>query len=370
MATTLKLTAVNAVLSVSFCGVIMKERGGLGESRGAFLADNKRWGSGGWGPKRKNTWADVVAQGVGGLRLAEWLMIVALGMADDQCVIETLGCLRERGEAAAFLQQDQLRLALQLSWHLPAGAGQDYLVLEGRRVGLRELQGVLVRLQHPFPTIKVHASDDEAYMETELSATVYGLLRALACPVINRPRPGVYARHLGNRWHAKEVISSGLALPETLVTDDAKEAAAFLGRQGRTLLAAGTGGVLLEGAAGERSLRESEATSFNVIAVGSGRWRRVFVAGTEVFAAEVDSPVAAGEWVQSELPARLGTRCKDLAARLDLQFAEVLVQSGEDGREVAVGLSDMPDLARCSAALGQAVARALATALAHGRDAT
>ena len=77
-------------------------------------------------------------------------------------------------------------------------------------MAIEHLAGVLVRLRRSLQA-NLAAPDDASYIRVEWSALLYGFLRSLPCPVVNRPRPGSGLRLPESRIVAVALRQAGLA---------------------------------------------------------------------------------------------------------------------------------------------------------------
>ncbi len=319
---------------------------------------------------------------------------------------ETMAHLRADGHEVLLVPEAELQSALQIKWELPAPAETGYLVFRaprsagfqpavsptssrqgveiprGQRIGnprygrlevcatvrLSDLTGVLVRLRQAFQASLAEA-DDRGYMRAEWSALLYGFLKSLPCPVVNRPRPGAGQRLPEARTTAEALRRAGFVAPQTLATASARAAREFFERNGRRVLCAPPGysaGLLLEGDSGTRMLSSNARRSFRLQAVPDGRWLRVIVAGGEVFGAEAEgaSPPGAnaGLWRRARLPAAVASRCARLAASLGLGLVELLVARGE-ADDFVLAINDFPETIQYEAPLREGIAAALCNVL-------
>jgi hypothetical protein len=165
---------------------------------------------------------------------------------------------------------------------------------------------VLVRTLPPTPPISYTESDAE-YLEIERTAALLGWLRALRCPVLNRPVPLADYRQPALYRYAALFREAGLRLPHV-----------------------------------EANLSGIRTAS------PPGEPRRIFVAGTE-----------ACDEQAGDLPPLLGRRCCRLAQGLGLPFLELTVWS-----EVVLAINEFPDMAGAGPALSRRLAGALARMMA------
>ncbi len=101
--------------------------------------------------------------------------------------------------------------------HFPVGGGDDVLGLAGGLVPAAAVRGVLTRLGAVTAADLAHiAVEDRDYVAAEMTAFLLSLLRALRCPVLNRPTasslmgPGWTAP----RWRAAAVAAGLGVAPE------------------------------------------------------------------------------------------------------------------------------------------------------------
>jgi hypothetical protein len=168
------------------------------------------------------------------------------------------------------------------------------------------LSGVLVRALPSMPRIAGSETDAD-YLALEQATALLGWLRALPCPVWNRPRPLVSYRQPNLYRHAPQFARAGLRLPRVEVT-----------------------------ASGARLVAPAEDPC------------RVFVAGPEACDGE-----------GRDLPPSLADRYCALAASLELPFVEL--RAVED---LVLEINDFPDVAGTAPALCRRLAEAVAGTLA------
>ena len=288
-------------------------------------------------------------------------MILILGTPEDGCVGDALAHLRQRGHEVLVVPEAQLPDALQYKWELPSPIEAGYL-----QVPIQDLTGVLVRLRQTFQA-SLMEMDDRAYIRAEWSALLYGFLKSLPCPVVNRPRPGAGQRFPETQAVAGALRRAGFLPPPTLVTASVEAARGFFERHARRVLCAApgyAGHYLLDGRA--RGSLVERGRAFRLQAVPTGRCLRVVVVGRAAFGAE-----AAGSellnfsrepWHRAALPTAFANRCVRLASLLELEFVELLAMRGES-HDFVLAVNDLPDPARYDAALRDAIAAALCDAL-------
>ena len=337
-------------------------------------------------------------------------MILILGSPEDGCVRETGFYLRQRGREMLVVPEAQLPSSLQIRWELPASTETGYLVFKlplarlrqqrpSRReqprfempgavpgglapaaasrgpgggptvsVPLTELTGVLVRLRQTFEAIPADVSD-RGYMRAEWSALLYGFLRSLPCPVVNRPRPGAGQWLPETRAVAEALRQTGFLLAPTLATASAGAAREFFEHHGRRVLCASPGFgrvLLLEGDAAGGMFSAGVTQSFRLQAAPVGRWLRVLVVGRAAFGAEARrESLLEGDgelWRGVVLAPAVARRCARLASALGLSFAGLLLVCAKAG-DFVLAVDEFPNPTQCEAGLRDRITAALAGVL-------
>ena len=270
------------------------------------------------------------------------MILLALARSNDEVARDVLALAAQAGLKTVRVGEEELA-SLLLRWELPESREPAYLVAGGRRIGVSELAGGLVRWL-PSSWTRTFAEADEEYLEVEWRAALRGFLRALPCPVVNRPRPLERLRQPMLAAQAAVLRAAGLRLPHMLVAAGAKEERAFDERHGGSVTRVG--------------LPTADSYPVYLVAAPEGIRRRVLVVGAEAY---LDSR---GEG--AELPDDLARRCAEAVRGLDLEFAELTVVSGRDG-DTLLDLTDTPDWSGCAAALRTRVAATLTALLAGAK---
>lgn len=98
--------------------------------------------------------------------------------------------------------------------HFPVGGGDDVLGLADGPLPATAVRGVLTRIAAVAPADLGHITEeDREYVATEMSAFLLSFLRALRCPVLNRPTAGslIGPGWTPLRWRAA-ASAAGLAI--------------------------------------------------------------------------------------------------------------------------------------------------------------
>jgi hypothetical protein len=232
-------------------------------------------------------------------------VILILAEPTDRLAVDLMARLEQSGIAAHRAGPDNWN-ALRFSWELP-GEVQGHVVCGDRRVALSEISGVLVRALPVVTGLSYKETDDE-YLLMEWNAALLGFLKALPCPVINRPRPGRHFRQPLLAVFSPVLEKAGFLLPDLLVTPSPQEAREFL-RVNPTAMIVPPQGRLESGAA--------PPMPSCLIAAPGGVSQNVIVVGQQAFSA-------------ATLSQRLSRRCIAATQALELQFAALRVISDSD----------------------------------------
>lgn len=260
------------------------------------------------------------------------MIVLALAGAHDEVARDVLAAAARTGFETLRVGEEELA-SLLLRWELPETGKPAYLVAGDRQIGVAELAGVLVR-RLPGAGMKTAGESDEDYLQIEWRAALLGFLRALPCPVVNRPKPMDTFRQPMLAAHAATIRHAGLRLPHMIVSVAAEDERAFQERHGGRVTRVG--------------LPSADAYPVYLVAAPAGLRRRVLVAGAEAYGVD--------------LPASLARRCVAAVGALDLGFAALTLVSGSEG-DTLLELTDTPDWDGCPAGLTVRIAGSLAALL-------
>ncbi|HEV2714058.1 MAG TPA: hypothetical protein VGU64_02260, partial [Terriglobales bacterium] len=125
-------------------------------------------------------------------------MIVVLASLDDSSA-EALVQRWAHVDARLMTCEDLSRSGWSVSPHL---RGRGMTVIGGERVGVKHIQGVLVRLSFVTENELPHIHpEDRLYLAAEIMAFLVAWLSELPCPVLNRPTPFCLA---GPSWRPEQ----------------------------------------------------------------------------------------------------------------------------------------------------------------------
>jgi hypothetical protein len=301
--------------------------------------------------------------------------VAILAASDDRLAQLVQAALEQREVPVVFLEASSPFGAAGLSWSIDSQAG--FLELESSRLDLDRVRGVLFREPPGTLVDTLVGGDDRAYRAWEVHATLLGLLAALKCPVVNRPRPAEQRSFL--LTHARSVRSAGLRVTPTLVTSDPRAAYEFFGaccEEGALVGSTtkwdgwdpvgGDGNSRAHGAAErvevtQREFAQRTAREPLVLrALPRGERVTVFVVDQRTVTGARDG---AGRLRAADLSAPLRAACVRLAASLSLSLALIELVAG-DREATCLDVTSFPSLAECDAELEDELAMALALLLA------
>jgi hypothetical protein len=154
-----------------------------------------------------------------------------IGHENDPCCRLVTAALRERGHTA-LTTLNPLAEERLLTWALDTGSSRSVLRWPGAAT-LDEgtLRGVLVRSPGGPAAAEGWAPDDLAYVQAEMNAALVAWLRALPCPVVNRPTADLWFRPQRSlpEWRAP-FERCGLPALAAQITSDIEAARRFAER--------------------------------------------------------------------------------------------------------------------------------------------
>ncbi len=283
-------------------------------------------------------------------------MHLVLSQYQDACCAGVLARLDARGLPSRRVATP-LEPPARLSWRLDAQGLATQLTLDdGAPV---TVDSVFVR-HTPWLDPSGWAPADHAYMQSEMQAALLAWLAGLPCPVVNRPSAAQWYRWANPMlgWHGA-LRRSGLAAPETIVTDDGEAARAFLA----ALDAAGVPGAVCTSLAREGAWLVGQAEWGSLPAVQ----RRTPVCLVEPHGAPRSACIVGRDVIWDGAPSREEAALRPgllrLADEAGLDFLEVAVAPVRRGPAVVL-VEPRPRLEHFTDATQAAILDALADLLA------
>jgi glutathione synthase/RimK-type ligase-like ATP-grasp enzyme len=307
------------------------------------------------------------------------MSVIVWGVPTESPVALLIDALDRQGTDAVILHPRRFASqAVEVAFRSGAVAGS--LRTEERTVDLGDVTGVYVRCVEPelLPELSGLAP---GHPERRRAASVYAALTAFteAAPASSgcrvASRLSSMASNMSKPYQAQRIRTAGFDTPETLLTDDPDEAAAFLDAHP---------GAIFKSASGVRSVVREFDPAVDIERLGRIRWCpvqfqenvrgrdvRVHVVGDEAYAAIVDSDATDyryaraqvgkdAELARFDLPDDLAERCIGLATSLDLPFAGVDLKLAHDGRVVCFEVNPSPGYPWYESEAGLPISDALA----------
>ncbi len=307
-------------------------------------------------------------------------MVLLIGHKDDPCLRIVMDSLDSEETAALFVEECSLLEAFGLAWRPGAPPEASYISIDGRRIPLSALTGVMARAWRAHTTDPLLTEKDQAYAGFEMIASLAGILREINCPVINRPCLGMsYSPAFSDSRVMRAVHASGFTLPRTLVSTGREAGLDFYAGCGeRAILGAPANHFARRWLEGPRGASELESLpdgqAFYIQSAGEGRWLEVFVVGDHAFAADSPVPLPGAPGTPDRLSPAYGAveveeQCCRLAARVGLEFAQIHVCL--DGpNAVFYDLNPYPRPWQCEEAMEASIAECLVSLLRQARPKT
>lgn len=255
------------------------------------------------------------------------------------------------------------------------------LLVGGAEHELATVKGVYVRLTAPeeLPEVRGHGRrPPDRHVAAKVLAfhTLLGMwLEGADCRVANRLSAG--GSNVSKPYQAQLIAAAGLAVPDTLVTNDPPAAERYAEDHGEVVCTSVSGvrSIVRRLDGGRRRQLErvrSLPTQFQQRVPGTDV--RVHVVGDTVFATEIASAAvgdrAAGGNGQEvafravTLPPDIQAACRRVASALELPFCGIDLRRGPDGGYTCFEVNPSPGYSYYQAATGQPIAEALVAWLA------
>jgi len=302
-------------------------------------------------------------------------MILLFSAQSDECASHVYSCLREMGRDVLFVDDSLPTDALGINWRPGESRDDSYLEIEGRRVLLKDLDGIFLRFLNPLKPKAEQAAHDQNYVLYELSAALIGLLAEVECTVLNRPDPAHTGKRLYMRRQGSEFVKqAGLVPPTTFVGSTKASCLAFVRESEYSAFAVSGIGAGVDLSLGNLGQIEEEIetiyaeTTLNPVfiqALGTGDLFDVFVVGEQSF------PVPRGSWpLRDEMPAAtdlspaIAEAACHLVREMGLGFGQVSLQQDAAGVGHCYEVNEFPSFVGCppeeQAKISQAIAEFLA----------
>ena len=305
-------------------------------------------------------------------------MILIAGIPSEPPVALAIEAARQRGIGhVVFDQRHHRESEIVLSLEPAVGLRGRFTCPAGE-IDLAALTGAYVRLMDErfLPDVTGEAADAPVRARSaRLHALLHDWLNVAGARIANRPSSML--SNVSKTYQTSIIRRCGLAIPETIVTNDPEEALRFVSH----CRSAGDD-VIYKSVSGIRSIVQTFSESDHE-RIGRIRWCptqfqrkvrgrdvRVHVVGCRVFATRIESSATDYRYAQSQsgsdaqlspttLPRRLERACIDLANRLDLPFAGIDLRLTETDDPVCFEVNPCPAYSYYESRTGVPIADAL-----------
>jgi hypothetical protein len=305
-------------------------------------------------------------------------MILLAGIPTEPPLARVRQALETLGVPHVLFHQRHFA-SMQIQVELAGGRVGGRLVINRRTWPLEQFRGVYVRLMDDRSLPELSGEQEGSPLRRYcrwLHDALMQWCELTPARVVNRMAP--MASNSSKPYQAQLIAAHGLAVPETLVTNDPDEVRAFQRKHGR-LVFKSTSGMrsivqMLEGKHLERldSIRACPVQFQQFI---EGTNVRVHVVGRQVFATEARTgatdyryasrQVGEGADLRAvELPPELEARCRSLGQAMGLAFSGIDLKITPEGQAYCFEVNPSPAYSYYEAHTGQPIALAVARYLA------
>lgn len=305
-------------------------------------------------------------------------MILLCGIPSERALVLVREALERLAVPLAIFNQ-RLFAEIDLELELVGGRATGVLRLPAQRIDLEAVTGVYTRVmdEQRLPELRGEPRRSPARRRARaLHQALADWCEITPARVVNRARP--QASNASKPYQAEFLRRLGLAVPETLVTNDPSLVQAFVARHGRVVYKSASGVrsvVRTFGAADRDRLERITWCPVQFQAYVPGTDVRVHVVGDEVFATAVrsaatdyryaaDEGLAAASLEAVELADEVADGCIRAAAALALPFAGIDLRIDANGGATFFEVNPSPAFTYYEDSTGQPISRALATYLA------
>jgi glutathione synthase/RimK-type ligase-like ATP-grasp enzyme len=305
-------------------------------------------------------------------------MILIWGISGDAPIQALCEALMRAGDA--WLLLDQFNVASSFLSFEERDASDGWLIVGNKRVELGSIKAVYPR---PYDSARVLRAADVREMEIiehaeRFDNAMLAWLDQTETLVVNRP--SAMTSNGSKPLQSGIIASAGFSVPETLLTTDVEEAAAFRDRYGRVIYKS-IGGVRSRVAfLSDETLQRirNAACAIQLQEYVSGTDVRVHVLAEEVFACTIESTAVDYRYPISQLevpkiaacnlPEEVAFRCVELTSMLGLSFAGIDLRRALDGRWVCFEANPSPGYTFYERTTGAPITEALRDLLRRGQS--
>jgi hypothetical protein len=305
-------------------------------------------------------------------------VILLCGIPSERALVLVREALERLAVPVAVFNQ-RLFEEIDLEFELVRGRVRGTLRLPGRLLDLEEIAGVYTRVmdEQRLPELRGEPPESSARRRARALHRALGdWCEVTPARVVNRARP--QGSNASKPYQAELLRRLGLAVPETLITNDPSLVREFVARHGRVVYKSASGIRSVVRMVGPAELDRLDRITWCPVqfqAYVPGTDARVHVVGDETFATAIRSSAtdyrygseegAAPPTLEAvELEDEVAAGCVRAAAELELPFAGVDLRLGQDGEATFFEVNPSPAFTYYEDSTGQPIARALARYLA------
>lgn len=295
-------------------------------------------------------------------------MVILCGIPSEPALLHVCDALDERGARYAVLNQRHFA-----GWRLEVDEQGDGLLWLGRQaIPTAEISAVYLRLMD-------HTALPEAAADPVRCAArhdeLYAWLEVTPLPVVNRP--SLHSSNVSKPFQIQRIGAAGLAVPETLVTDDAAAVLAFAER---------VGPLIYKAVSGARTIVRPFDPTADLSRIAScpvqfqrridGVDVRVHRVGPELFPTAARSQATDYRYAHDdglettleefEIDAPTAAACLAAADALGLPLAGIDLRVDAEGRAHCFEVNPSPSFTYYEKGTGQPIAAAIARLLCDG----
>lgn len=305
-------------------------------------------------------------------------MILLCGIPSETPIAMVREALDRTG--SRYVEFNQRRVAgVDIAYEIKGNAITGQLRVNGETYPLEQFRGVYTRMMDDqlLPELKQEpASSARRKHSRAVHDAITRWMEVAPARIVNRAGP--MGSNFSKPYQAQLIREYGLAVPETLITNDPELARDFIRRHERVIYKSISGIRSIVQMVSEHDLDRLDQirwcpTQFQAFVDGQNV--RVHVIGAEVFATAIVSDATdyrysnqqtgtSAELTAIQLPDDVSGRCVRLAAGLGLAFAGIDLKIGNNGEVVCFEVNPCPAYSYYEANTGQPIANALARYLA------
>ena len=316
-------------------------------------------------------------------------MILVVSYEGEEHTADVVQLLRQEGREVVQIDLGDFPVKSCLSMKWGEDATPSYKVAQGG--GAAELSRARVgwwRRVRPFAVDPaIQNEHDQAFVQSETSQAVNGMLDAIGCPWVNPREADAAAHHKPYQWSVAQRV--GLRVPRTLVTNQPEEAREFIARLGVGKVVFKAFLASMQAWRETRLIEHSDLDRLALVRYAPvifqeyipGVDLRITVIGDSIFAAEIDARqtsypvdmrmvVGEAKVRPVELPPELAVALLELQRRLQLVYGAIDVRRTPEGEYYFLEVNPAGQWLFVEQRTGLPITKAMAQCLARLEDGT